>query len=336
MKRTALHLPIMVLTILAAVFGFAAVTDAITINGSLAQDGPLVFQFRTDPAMAFVANSFMSQDYGTDETSDAGMYNVSMTGQDLAATTGTFSGNSGDGTLDTLTATVTNPYPGYYNELSVKVTNVGADPIVMPEPALNWLGQPVPLVDGVVTPLYDTAGNQVAEVRWLDNTGRTLCPGQVFEEAFEFHVLSVPTPPQQQDLSGLTPGYWKNWRNHYTAEQFTALLAGTIASDISSADAIFAHYNAKQSDVLTILRAQLLAAQLTVNLSGMPQMPNPGSAYLSLAGRVEWNNGTVTVGEAVNNALTILANPSAYTRGEILGAKDLLDMINNLEQARNP
>ena len=37
---------------------------------------------------------------------------------------------------------------------------------------------------------------------------------------------------------GLTPGYWSNWRNHYTAAEFTGLLAGTIASSIDKADSI--------------------------------------------------------------------------------------------------
>lgn len=331
MKRKALNLYIIGLALFAAVFGFTGVASAVTINGSVSDDGQLVFQFRTDPLTAWVQNSFMSHDLGHDWTSDLGMGNVRITDQDQATTTGVFSSNSGDGNLDTLDAIASKMVPGYYNELSFKLTNVSTQSTVIPQPTLYWMGQQVTLIDGIVTTLYDATGKAVAEVRWLDNTGRTIYPGQVFEEAFEFHVLSEVTPPDTHDLFGLTPGYWKNWRNHYTSEQFAALLAGTIAENIDSADLIFTTYNAKQKNVESILKAQLLATQLTINLSRMPEMPNPDNAYLSKYGQVEWNNEVITVGDAVNKALYILANPSVYTRDEILAVKDLLDMINNME-----
>lgn len=330
MKRKALNLYILALTMLVALFGFAGMASAVTINGSVSDDGQLVFQFRTDPLIAAVQNSFMSHDFGLDWTSDVGMNNVRITDQDQAATTGIFSSNSGDGNLDTLTATVSKMVYGYYNELSFKIANVSTQSTIIPQPKLYWMGQPVLLIDGVVTTLYDATGKAVVEVCWLDNTGRTIYPGQVFEEAFEFHVLNVPPPPTHE-LNGLTPGYWKNWRNHYTTEQFAALLTGTIAGDIATADTIFSQYNAKQVNLLTILKAQLLATQLTINLTRMPDMPNPDKAYLTLNGEVEWNTGKVTVGDAINKALNVLANPSAYSRGEILVVKDLLDMINNIE-----
>lgn len=332
MKRRTLKLYMLVLIILVGVFGFASVAEAITINTSTTQDGSLEFQFRTEPSLAFVNNSFMQQDWGEDYTSDLGMYNVWPTGQNLAATNGLFTSNSGDGNFDTLATTVSNPYDGYYNEFSVKVTNVGTESLVMQVPVLNWMGQPVPLDNGVVKTLYDAAGNAVLEVRWLDNTGKSLCPGGVFEDAFEFHIIKQEIPKPQNGV-GLTPGYWKNWRNHYTPEQFTKLLDGTIAPDIATADMIFANYNAKQKNILTILKAQLLATQLTINLSAKTEMPNPDGAYLSRNSQVQWNDQTVTVGQAVDDALKILANSGSYTREQILTVKDLLDMINNLRPA---
>lgn len=82
---------------------------------------------------------------------------------------------------------------------------------------------------------------------------------------------------------GLTPGYWKNWHNHYTPEQFQELLRypqETIAENIEEADKIFSRWRAKRDWEIKILRAHLLATQLTLNLTKMPDMPNPDDAYL--------------------------------------------------------
>jgi len=133
---------------------------------------------------------------------------------------------------------------------------------------------------------------------------------------------------------GLTPGYWKNWRNHYNPGEFETLLEGTIADgsidSIDTADRIF-HPELRDFKGLFKLKSQLLATQLTLNLTKMPNMPNPDNAYLTEEDcSVEWNGEVLIVGDAVNEALAILANPRDYTREQILEVKDILDMINNL------
>jgi len=123
---------------------------------------------------------------------------------------------------------------------------------------------------------------------------------------------------------GLTPGYWKNWRNHYTADQFNLLLPGTIAANITQADAIFDHWDANPDDYLTILRAFLLADQLTINLTQHPELPNPDHGSLVPECVLMVNGQPVTLGDALASALAILANPSAYSREQVLVVKDQL------------
>lgn len=131
--------------------------------------------------------------------------------------------------------------------------------------------------------------------------------------------------PEEGDCNGLTPGYWKNWRNHYTAAQFASLLPGTIAGSIAEADAIFA---AKGKDPLNKLRWFVLANQLTLNLTGT-DLPNPDDAELSPSCSVV--GGGQNLGSALATALDMLANPGGYTTEEILWVKDVLDAIANLD-----
>jgi hypothetical protein len=73
--------------------------------------------------------------------------------------------------------------------------------------------------------------------------------------------------------SGLTPGFWKNWRNHYTSAQITEILRGTIASSIRDLDDCFVRYAA--ADPVRHLRAFILANQLTMRLTELRSYPNP-------------------------------------------------------------
>jgi hypothetical protein len=134
---------------------------------------------------------------------------------------------------------------------------------------------------------------------------------------------------QWSSCVGLTPGYWKNWRNHYNDSEFKQLLEGTIAGNITIADNIFANYNASPGYELTILKAHLLATQLTLHLTDS-DLPNPDDAYLTGECTIEWEGNMVTVGAVVDNALNISNNSTAYERDEILEVKDQLDTINNL------
>lgn len=134
-----------------------------------------------------------------------------------------------------------------------------------------------------------------------------------------------------RETDGLTPGFWKNWDNHYTPEQFNKLLEGTfVGQDIDAADAVFASYSNKKGMELTLLKAHLLAAQLTINLSSDSQMPNPDNAFLLPGHQVEYNGQSISVGEVIDRALDIINDPSSYTREQITEVKDMLDYINNL------
>jgi hypothetical protein len=129
--------------------------------------------------------------------------------------------------------------------------------------------------------------------------------------------------------NGLTPGYWKNWRNHYSEGQMLILLAGTIAPTIAEADAIFAHWDASPGDELSILRAMLLANQLTINLTQHPQLPNPSEG--SLLRMCEVPGVAENLGEIIDLALAIHnADGVGFSREEILMVASMLDAFANL------
>lgn len=128
---------------------------------------------------------------------------------------------------------------------------------------------------------------------------------------------------------GLTPGYWKNWRNHYTSEQFCVLLEGTIAdvgdctADIAAADAIFEHWDASPGDELTIMKAFLLADQLTLNLTQLPGMPNPSDGSLVPECSLDYNGTPIVLSEVIEAALCCIA-PDGCSREDILQIKNWL------------
>lgn len=138
-------------------------------------------------------------------------------------------------------------------------------------------------------------------------------------------VEPPPPPPPPTVCGGLTPGYWKNWRNHYTAAQFASLLPGTIASSIANADNIFA---AKGSKSIEKLRWFVLANQLTLNLT-QTTLPNPSSG--SLTGTCSATVGSPALGSTLAIALDILNGVGGpYSNSYILSIKDLLDAIANM------
>jgi hypothetical protein len=120
---------------------------------------------------------------------------------------------------------------------------------------------------------------------------------------------------------GLTPGYWANWRNHYTEEQFTGLLAGTVASSIEEADSFLDSIGCDGDDALHCMRRFMLADQLTLNLTQHSGLPNPDDAGLVGLCRIE---GIGTLRDAISDALDILANPDGFSRDEILEVKNRL------------
>ena len=134
-----------------------------------------------------------------------------------------------------------------------------------------------------------------------------------------------PTPPPPSVCIGLTPGYWKNWKNHYTEAQFASLLPGTIATSVANANAIFA---AKGSDAIQKLRWFVLANQLTLNLTGTA-LPNPSQGNLNLACTLVPN--TPALGLTLQTALNILNGVGGpYSTSYILSVKSALDAFANM------
>jgi hypothetical protein len=127
---------------------------------------------------------------------------------------------------------------------------------------------------------------------------------------------------------GLTPGYWKNWDNHYTPAQFEILLAGTIAGSIAEANGIFAEYDASDPQDLTILKAFTLANQLTLNLTQNPALPNPSGGSLFPFCTLRDYPAAPTLGEVLVEAVyVILGRPASDEY--ILQLKNWLDKYAN-------
>ncbi len=133
---------------------------------------------------------------------------------------------------------------------------------------------------------------------------------------------------------GLTPGYWSNWRNHYTQEQFESLLPGTIAGTVAEADAIL-NDNGCSGDEgsLACMRKFLLANQLTLNLTKNPDLPNPDGAELYLACQLDEHPEVVgNLGDWLDEALAIHnADGVGYIRDWILEVKTVLDWFANMK-----
>lgn len=194
MKRLSIICLIMVLALAVMGFGFAKWSDTVVVSVA-AETGEVDW--------GFVSGSFMQKDEGPDWTCDTGLENVRKApeGKDVGSTTYVFSDADSDGTLDTLTVTVTNAYPCYYNEVSAKVQNYGTIPVIVQYAVLDWMGTKVTLADGQVYMFlsngqvveYDGSGtypaNAVIEFCWMNNAGNQQHPGQKLEESFDFHVL---------------------------------------------------------------------------------------------------------------------------------------------------
>ena len=86
-------------------------------------------------------------------------------------------------------------------------------------------------------------------------------------------------PPCHCD--GLSPGFWRNWRNHYSAKEMKQLLPGTVASSLADVDAVFASGSGK--DWLVKLRSVVLTHQLTVawSASDLPRFDETADLQMS-------------------------------------------------------
>jgi hypothetical protein len=137
--------------------------------------------------------------------------------------------------------------------------------------------------------------------------------------------------------NGLTPGYWKNWDNHYKNGQMKTLLQGTIAdinNSIAEANAIFDHWAARPGDELSILKAMTLANQLTINLTST-DLPNPSEGSLFGFCTLPDDDGE-NLAEILETALDYidrLENTDPFddpSRDEILSVAYILDRFANL------
>lgn len=143
---------------------------------------------------------------------------------------------------------------------------------------------------------------------------------------------------------GRTPGYWSNWRNHYTDAQFLSLLSGTIATSIAEADAYLTSTGCDdEQDALACMRRMLLANQLTMSLTqanangaGLfndPSLPANLTGFCEVSDTQFRNETGLDLAGWLEIALAIhAANGSGYTREEILEVKDALDAFANLKQ----
>jgi len=158
----------------------------------------------------------------------------------------------------------------------------------------------------------------------------------------------TPTPTPPPPPAGLTPGYWKNWRNQCTEAQFIGLLNSTFVASIPGvasatgmiqtadaiveiADDIFDDYKAKPGEEMTILRAFLLAVQLTLALVA-PGLPDP-PAGVNLSPSSPLPGGG-TLGGAIADALALEAKypystpgVSSGDRNSALSIKDRLAVL---------
>ena len=142
--------------------------------------------------------------------------------------------------------------------------------------------------------------------------------------------LPVPPPPPPPLCDGLTPGYWKNWSNHYTTAQFQTLVDAVNAHTggsltIAQITGFLAY---EGSNAVDKLRKFYYANLLTLALTANPSLPNPDTAGLGMS--CTSSSYDDTLGEALDAAEAILANPGGYTKNQINAVKDVLDAIANL------
>ena len=133
---------------------------------------------------------------------------------------------------------------------------------------------------------------------------------------------------------GLTPGYWSNWRNHYTEAEFLSLLSGTIAGSIDAADELLNSNSCSDGNAIDCMRKFLLANQLTLNLTAAiadgRNLFNGDDAGLSELCQVP--GYTDSLGYWLGKALSLHQNPPNGNRNRdyILTVKTMLDRFANM------
>jgi hypothetical protein len=168
----------------------------------------------------------------------------------------------------------------------------------------------------------------VQVLSWDDPTG--VLPASLY---WVLSALELPDAPPPPVCDGLTPGYWRNWSNHYSTAQFQQLVDWVNDNDYSGTDLTRAQITAILEyggpDPVLKLKKFYYANLLTLALTDHPGLPNPDTAGLDGDCASASFPGD-TLGEALDDAEAILANPGGYTRQQINAVKDILDAIANL------
>jgi hypothetical protein len=143
---------------------------------------------------------------------------------------------------------------------------------------------------------------------------------------------SIPPSPQPSpsaspsavaSCTALGPGYWQNWRAHYTSEEFQGLLAGTVAASLVEAQVFLFATGCDGEDAVACMRRFMLSSQLTLNLSLQPDLFNGDVVSLTRDCGAPGVEGTL--GQWIDQALLILAEPESFEREYVLQVKDALE-----------
>jgi hypothetical protein len=183
MNKKYLAIPLVIFVALGMTgFTYATWYKWLHINGTV-DTGELCWEF--------VEGSLFSKDQGNDWTCDAyTMRNIRQLTKDVGSTEGHFADLDEDGCLETLFLNLTNVYPCYYNEISIRVVNCGTIPLHIAQPVLYFDGIEYALPEFQVLTIHDQNGREIFEIRWGDNTGAQLHPWiEEPEISFEIHIL---------------------------------------------------------------------------------------------------------------------------------------------------
>jgi hypothetical protein len=142
--------------------------------------------------------------------------------------------------------------------------------------------------------------------------------------------------------AGLTPGFWKNWDNHFTVGEFEELLPTSVASTIEEVNEIFADYDNSAPVTGEMLEVFVLANELTINLTvynfeNDPDLPNPSGGTLYGAVVIVVDGVEYELGEALADANEYLTNGTidglVPSDEEITALKTILDKFANLNNS---
>jgi len=199
----------------------------------------------------------------------------------------------------------------------------------------NGLGDGAPGRDGAEwdTRFIDVlvpAGSTELSVQLFswDDPANNLEPASLY---WVLGALELEDPPPPPVCDGLTPGYWRNWSNHYEEEEFEELV--DWVNDYT--DGVFPDVTIPQitailsyggSDAVLRLKKFYYANLLTLALTDHPGLPNPDAA--GLGEDCTHPDFDETLGEALDAAEEIFENGGS--RGYINAVKDILDKIANL------